>query len=79
MVGSPRAKRSTAVGMPAPPTAAAPGPLKQEVDEVERRRIVEALETCAGNQTRAAAALGISRNTLAARMEQFGIARPRKR
>ncbi len=73
MVSAPRAKRTSSVGM------VAPGSLKAEVDEVEKRRVVEALDSCAGNQTRAAAMLGISRNTLAARMEQFGIARPRKR
>ena len=46
---------------------------------VSRERILEALDKCAGNQTRAARMLGISRNTLAARLEQFGIPRPRKR
>lgn len=45
---------------------------------VERRRIVQALERCGGNQTLAAKLLGISRPTLHARMDAFGIARPRK-
>jgi transcriptional regulator with PAS, ATPase and Fis domain len=75
MLGAGRPRRA-GPPKPSPPAAAS---LKQEVDEVERRRITEALAACAGNQTRAAAMLGISRNTLAARMEQFGIARPRKR
>jgi transcriptional regulator with PAS, ATPase and Fis domain len=54
-------------------------PLRDEVVELERRRILDALDACAGNQTRAARMLGISRNTLAARLGQFGVARPRKR
>jgi two-component system, NtrC family, response regulator AtoC len=47
-------------------------------DDPERRRIIDALETCAGNQTRAAKLLGISRNTLLARLDAYGIKRPRK-
>jgi two-component system, NtrC family, response regulator AtoC len=44
----------------------------------ERSRILQALAECAGNQTQAAKKLGISRGTLVARLESFGIARPRK-
>ena len=63
-----------------PPGAAPRGAtLRDDVDELERRRILDALDSCSGNQTRAARLLGISRNTLAARLEQFGIPRPRKR
>ena len=43
----------------------------------ERQRILDALEKCAGNQTRAARLLGISRNTLLARLDAYGINRPR--
>lgn len=44
----------------------------------ERSRIVQALHNCAGNQTRAAKELGISRKTLGVKMDAFGIARPQK-
>ncbi|HZO12474.1 MAG TPA: sigma 54-interacting transcriptional regulator [Polyangiaceae bacterium] len=53
--------------------------LRAGVHEYERARIVEALERCDGNQTRAAKLLGISRMTLSARMDAFGLPRPRKR
>lgn len=44
----------------------------------ERDRIVAALTACAFNQSRAAERLGISRRTLVARLNQFGINRPLK-
>jgi len=66
----------------APPAAGANGPesasLRSGVHEYERARIVEALEQCSGNQTRAAKLLGISRMTLSARMDAYGLPRPRK-
>jgi len=59
------------------PTVALGG--KPAADEdPERARIIDALEQCAGNQTRAAKLLGISRNTLLARLDAYGIPRPRK-
>ncbi len=54
------------------------GSLATSVAEVERRRILEALERCGGNQTRAARMLGISRNTLLTRLDVYGLPRPRK-
>ena len=44
----------------------------------ERTRILHALQQCAGNQTRAAKLLGISRKTLGVKMDAYGIARPQK-
>jgi DNA-binding NtrC family response regulator len=42
--------------------------------DAERASILGALETARGNKTRAAAALGMSRNTLRARMRALGVA-----
>jgi transcriptional regulator with PAS, ATPase and Fis domain len=44
----------------------------------ERERILAALDRNAGNQSAAAAELGISRRTLINRLDKLGIARPRK-
>jgi DNA-binding NtrC family response regulator len=44
----------------------------------ERQRILQALEQCAGNQSRAATLLGISRGTLVNRLNELRIPRPRK-
>jgi DNA-binding NtrC family response regulator len=51
--------------------------LRDEVRELEKERIVAALERCGGNQRRTAADLGISRGALLRRMQQLGIS-PRK-
>ncbi|HMJ09877.1 MAG TPA: sigma 54-interacting transcriptional regulator [Polyangiaceae bacterium] len=48
-------------------------------DSAERERIMSALAECGGNQSRAAKRLGISRNTLIARIREFGLVRPRGR
>jgi hypothetical protein len=56
----------------------APPPLKGEIREMERRRILMALDHHGGNQTLAARTLGISRRTLLNRLDEFEIKRPRK-
>ena len=56
----------------------APTNLKGELEALERQRIVDALERCVWNQTKAAQLLGMSRGVLMARLDQYGIARPRK-
>jgi two-component system, NtrC family, response regulator AtoC len=44
----------------------------------ERKRIVDALETCASNQTRAAKLLGMPRRTFVSKLDYYGIPRPQK-
>ena len=60
---------------PAPPSELQDPP----VAAAERQRILDALETCAGNQTHAANLLGISRRTLINKLDKFALPRPRKR
>ncbi|HWO13419.1 MAG TPA: sigma-54 dependent transcriptional regulator [Polyangiaceae bacterium] len=53
--------------------------LRQELSDIERQRVLDALEQCGGNQGLAAERLGISRRTLVYRLSAFGLTRPRKR
>jgi DNA-binding NtrC family response regulator len=57
-------------------TQATPPP-RAPVDD-ERARLLAALAACAGNQSRAARQLGISRKVLIARLDRYGVTRPRK-
>jgi transcriptional regulator with PAS, ATPase and Fis domain len=61
----------------APAAVPAPAPAKSAASS-ERSRILEALAACAGNQSRAAKKLGISRKVMLARLDKYGVARPRK-
>jgi two-component system response regulator AtoC len=45
--------------------------------DAERRRVIDALTQCGGNQSRAAQLLGMSRNTLLARIRTYNLTRPR--
>nr|MBA3498947.1 sigma-54-dependent Fis family transcriptional regulator [Deltaproteobacteria bacterium] len=60
---------------PAAPESVVDRPLDASVPD----DLLAALAQCAGNQTRAARMLGISRNTLLARLDQFNLPRPRKK
>lgn len=62
-----------------PPSSSASAPtLGDKLDAYERDQIVAALEEAKGNQTRAAAILGMSRRALINRIESYGLPRPRK-
>lgn len=52
--------------------------LRGKIGDLERVSILEALDRCAGNQTRAAQELGISRRTLVARLDTYNLPRPRR-
>lgn len=62
----------------APPLRPSQQSLASALADVERQRILEALQQCGGNQSRAARMLGISRTTLQARIDAYGLPRPRK-
>src|SRR5262249_987844 len=63
------------------PVASAPAPEVPPalLEHPQRKEIVALLEEFAGNQSRTAEALGISRNTLFARMRKYRIRRPRSK
>jgi DNA-binding NtrC family response regulator len=71
---------------PRPPEAAAAAgadpranldALQSQAEGLLRERVVNALAACAGNQTRAAALLGINRRTLSRYLDKYGLLRPR--
>ena len=47
--------------------------LRETLSELERGRLVEVLATCAGNRSRAARALGMSRGALLRRLKRYGL------
>ncbi len=69
------------LALPRPPAMTLPElpSTEDDAEDEERRRVLAALEACAGNQTQAARMLGIARGTLIARLEKYNVPRPRKR
>ena len=63
----------------ASPPAEQAGDLRSQMETLERTRILEALERCGGNQTKAAELLGMPRRTFVQRLSDYGVSRPRKR
>jgi len=61
-----------------PPPSDADKDLRIEMKAYERQRILDALASCAGNQTAAARLLGVSRRMLVNRLNAYDIPRPRK-
>jgi transcriptional regulator with PAS, ATPase and Fis domain len=62
-----------------PPVTDGAGSLRDRLAAVEKQRIIDVLEQYGQNQTRAAEALGISRRTLVARLQEWGLTHPRRR
>jgi len=73
-------ERAVTVALPAGAAVVAPAAAAGSgVDATRRDGLLAALKACAGNQTRAARTLGVSRRTLINWLEKYGLARPRKR
>jgi transcriptional regulator with AAA-type ATPase domain len=47
--------------------------LREQIDNLEKQRILEALDACGGNQTKAAVLLGMPRRTLVTRLSTYGL------
>ncbi len=58
---------------PIPGVKTEAGPLRQSVEELERKMIVEAMEKAGHHQTKAAAALGISERMLRYKLNKYGL------
>jgi two-component system response regulator AtoC len=52
---------------------------RADLKSLERQKIIEALASCAGNQSRAAKLLGMPRRTFISKLDLFGIPRPQKK
>jgi transcriptional regulator with PAS, ATPase and Fis domain len=53
--------------------------LRDEREAAEKRAVLDALDKTDGNQTKAAALLGVSRRTLVSRLQEYGLTKPRKK
>ena len=70
---TPRQVEAGRVDVPSPVRAA-----RGATNAAERERIIAALNSCAGNQSRAAKLLGIPRRTFLTKLDGYGIPRPKK-
>ncbi|MCA9608638.1 MAG: sigma 54-interacting transcriptional regulator [Myxococcales bacterium] len=52
--------------------------VRDQIESLERQRIEDALRATGGNQTKAAALIGMPRRTFVKRLDAYGISRPRK-
>jgi transcriptional regulator of acetoin/glycerol metabolism len=60
-----------------PPAAEPALDFLDDTQRAERAQLLAALDECAGNQTRAARKLGMSRTTLVTKLRLYRIPRPR--
>jgi DNA-binding NtrC family response regulator/pSer/pThr/pTyr-binding forkhead associated (FHA) protein len=60
-----------------PEMAAEDAPFADKMRELEKRRMAEALAACEGNQTRAAAMIGMPRRTFVTKVRVYGLGRTR--
>jgi len=51
-------------------------PMGVDLEQLELNMVIQALKRCGGNQTRAAALLGLNRDQIRYRIEKFGLAHP---
>ena len=76
--GRKRARTSTPVAVPIVPTEppAKFRPIEDEIKELERQRMIEALAAAGGNQTRAAELIAMPLRTFQAKLRFYAITRP---
>ena len=75
--GRPRRRGPTRRRPPAEPAAGSRPPGGRPAARSSEQAILDALERCAGNQTRAAEYLGLPRRTFCSRLREYNIPRPR--
>ena len=71
-------ERIVAAGVKRAQPAGRPAGVRGRVADVERGAVVEALELCEGNQTRAAKHLGVSRFAFIRLMQKYGLKKPKR-
>jgi two-component system NtrC family response regulator len=78
-IATPRSEAAPAPFAPNPASVDPAARLRREMADLERERVVKALEESGGNQSLAAERLGMSRRSLVYRLSAFGLTRSRKR